>query len=66
MLGGEGKVVEIDESKFGKCKYDRGRRADGCWVFGVGTRAHCCRRGVVEASHQYLPSATVTRVFCNC
>ena len=34
VLGGEGKVIEIDESKFGKRKYNRGRRVDGCWVFG--------------------------------
>ena len=34
QIGGEGKEVEIDESKFGKRKYNRGRRVDGCWVFG--------------------------------
>ena len=33
-LGGEGRVVEIDESKFGRQKYHRGRRVDGQWVFG--------------------------------
>ena len=33
-IGGPGKVVEIDESKFGKRKYHKGRRVDGCWVFG--------------------------------
>lgn len=33
-IGGEGKVVEIDESKFGKRKYHRGRRVEGQWVFG--------------------------------
>ncbi|KAF0691177.1 DDE Tnp IS1595 domain-containing protein, partial [Aphis craccivora] len=33
-IGGEGKVVEIDESKFGKRKYHRGHRVEGQWVFG--------------------------------
>ena len=33
-IGDPGKVVEIDESKFGKRKYHKGRRVDGCWVFG--------------------------------
>ena len=33
-IGGPGKVVEIDESKFGKRKYHGGKRVDGAWVFG--------------------------------
>ena len=33
-IGGPGKVVEIDESKFGKRKFHRGRRADDVWVLG--------------------------------
>lgn len=33
-LGGPGKIVEIDESKFGRRKYYRGHRVEGCWVFG--------------------------------
>ena len=34
MIGGEGIIVEIDESKFGKRKYHRGRIIDGVWVVG--------------------------------
>ena len=33
-IGGEGRVVEIDESKFGKRKYNVGRLIEGQWVFG--------------------------------
>ena len=33
-IGGNGIKVEIDESKFGKCKYHRGHRVEGQWVFG--------------------------------
>ena len=34
MTGGEGEVVKIDESKFGKRKYHRGHYVKGQWVFG--------------------------------
>ena len=38
-LGGLGKTVEIDESKFGaKRKYKRGSVSEGPWVFGVVER----------------------------
>jgi transposase-like protein len=33
-IGGVGKIVEIDESKFGKRKYHKGARREGQWVFG--------------------------------
>ena len=33
-IGGEGLTVEIDESKFGKRKYNKGKRVEGQWVFG--------------------------------
>jgi transposase-like protein len=32
VIGGEGIVVEVDETKLGKRKYTRGHRVDGVWV----------------------------------
>jgi transposase-like protein len=34
LIGGVGKVVEVDESKFGRRKHHRGRYVKGQWVFG--------------------------------
>ena len=33
-IGDLGEIVEIDESEFWKRKHNRGRRVNGCWVFG--------------------------------
>ncbi|KII67214.1 hypothetical protein RF11_03425 [Thelohanellus kitauei] len=33
-IGGENRVVEIDEAKIGKRKYNRGRWVGGYWIFG--------------------------------
>ena len=38
MIGGPGIIVEIDESKFGKVKYQRGHKVEGVWVFGMVER----------------------------
>lgn len=34
VIGGEGVTVEIDESKLGKRKYNRGHAVEGVWVVG--------------------------------
>ena len=34
QIGGPGMIVEIDESKFGKTRFNRSRFIEGQWVFG--------------------------------
>ena len=34
QIGGPGTIVKIDESKFGRRKYNRGGIVEGQWVFG--------------------------------
>ena len=38
QIGGEDVVVEVDESKFGRRKNNRGHRVDGVWIVGVTER----------------------------
>ena len=35
QIGGPGKIVEIDQMKFGRRKYERGRVIEGTWIFGA-------------------------------
>ena len=35
QIGGKDMIVEIDESKFGKRKYNRGHHVEGVWVLGL-------------------------------
>jgi hypothetical protein len=39
QIGGERVIVEIDETKLGKRKYNRGHRVEGVWVVG-GVKKH--------------------------
>jgi len=34
-MGGPGHIVQIDDSKFGKRKYNKGKRVEGVWVFAM-------------------------------
>ena len=45
IIGGPGIVVEVDETKMGKRKYNRGHRVDGAWVI-VGVEVGTSERGV--------------------
>ncbi|KAF8784198.1 hypothetical protein HNY73_011573 [Argiope bruennichi] len=48
-LGGPGKIVEIDESKFGKRKFNKGKMVEGAWVFGgVERYSNKCFMTVVQ------------------
>lgn len=49
-LGGFGKIAVIDESKFGKRKYNKSHPVEGQWVFGsfeVGSE-NCFLRAVSD------------------
>ncbi|KAG0440719.1 hypothetical protein DMUE_1536 [Dictyocoela muelleri] len=39
-IGGGGIIVEVDESKFGKRKYERGHKVDGVWILGAVERSY--------------------------
>ena len=44
QIGGDGVVVEIDEFKFEKSRFHKGKRVDGVWIFGgieTGERENC-------------------------
>lgn len=59
VLGGPGKAVEIDEAKFGKRKYHRGRMIEGQWVFGGIERE---AKEVFVVAVPYRTAATLMRV----
>ncbi|MGL5706978.1 MAG: IS1595 family transposase [Aeromonas sp.] len=51
ILGSENVIVEIDESKFGKRKYNRGHRVEGVWVLGI-----CERTAERKVFYQAVPN----------
>ena len=56
-IGGEGKVEEIDESKFDRRKNHKGRIIEGKWVFGsvqVDDKTNCFFEPVEDRSSKTL------------
>lgn len=47
VIGGPGVVIEIDETKLGKRKYNRGHRVDGVWVLAGIERTEAARTFLV-------------------
>ena len=48
-IGGVGKTVEIDESMFGKRKFNKGKRVKGTWVVGgIEREGNGCFLRIVE------------------
>ena len=64
LLGGPGKVVEVDEAKFGKRKFHRGRRVNGVWIFGILERGsnNCVVMPVEDRTEETLLSEIVKYV----
>lgn len=47
-IGGDGIIIEVDESKFGKRKYNKGHKVDGVWIIGCVERSEK-KRIILEA-----------------
>ena len=48
VIGGEGIVVEIDECKLGKRKFNRGHRVEGLWILGGVERTDARKMFLLE------------------
>ncbi|KRH92365.1 putative transposable element, partial [Pseudoloma neurophilia] len=60
MIGGDDLIVEIDESKFGKRKYNRGHRVEGQWVLGIVERTE--KRRIILIPVERRDSKTLTDI----
>ena len=60
LIGGKGIIVEVDEMKIGKRKYNRGHRVEGAWIVNGVERTS--RRRVFSVHVERRDSATLQRV----
>lgn len=63
-IGGENTIVEVDESKFGKRKCNRGHVVDGVWVLGAVERTPERRIFLIKVADRTKPTiATLLKRF---
>ena len=65
-IGGPSTIVEVDESKFGKRKYHRGKHVEGNWVFGGVERNNKQKLFMVvveDRSHETLLPIIQSKIF---
>ena len=67
-IGGPGTIIQVDESKFGRRKYNWGRKIDGHWVLGLiennseDFRLIVCPNNIRDAAtHSYYQRACARR-----
>jgi transposase-like protein len=74
-IGGNDIIVEIDESKFGRRKYHRGKRVEGVWVIGGVEKTEdkrCFLKVVEKRNHEtikelierYVEKGSIVRTDC--
>lgn len=51
-IGGSNTIVEVDESKFGKRKYNRGHHVEGVWILGMVERTERRRIVLVQVDNR--------------
>ena len=65
VIGGPGVIVEIDEAKFGKSKYNVGRVIEGQWILGGLERDHPSKTFLIpvpDRSHDTLKTCIMRYV----
>ena len=59
-IGGKNVIVEVDESKFGKRKFNRRHHVEGVWVIGLVERTE--KRKIILISVKKRDSATINEI----
>ena len=58
VIGGNDRIIEIDESKFGKRKYNRGHHVEGVWVLGAVEKSESRRIRLTVVDDRSMPTLT--------